>query len=192
MSLTNLIHVQLQYPTPGYRITMIPIPIHDSLSGARMDSSFYLLPKNGVPPSITMFSFKNVTLKNFQFISDFSYLILPSTTCRQCATSPMARTRLEILTHFTLHFLSSLDIPNHALVSSSFSCSRLPALCTGKPRIQALPPRVYATYPTNTTSKRKLFKPGKGSINPYQVVKSTNLASLMHHPRMELPLLVEP
>jgi len=34
-----------------------------------MDSSFYLLPKNGVPPSITMFSFKNVTLKKIRSIS---------------------------------------------------------------------------------------------------------------------------
>lgn len=34
-SLTTLFRVQLQYPTSDYRITMIPIPIHDSLSGAR-------------------------------------------------------------------------------------------------------------------------------------------------------------
>lgn len=34
-----------------------------------MDSSFYLLPKDDVPPSITMFSFKNVTLKKFRSMS---------------------------------------------------------------------------------------------------------------------------
>jgi hypothetical protein len=137
-----------------------------------MDSSFYLLPKNGVPPSITMFSFKNVTLKKFppfhqRFLVSHSAVDDWQTVCNISHGHDQAGDSFSFHSPCPLSpFPILLDIQNHALVPSSFSCSRLPALCTGKPRTQTLPHLVYATYPTNTTSKRKLLKTWQWMHNP--------------------------
>lgn len=51
---------------------------------------------------------------------------------------------------------------------------------------------VYATYLMNTTSKRKLLKTWQSKHKPLKNLLCTNLALLMHHARIQLPLLVDP